>query len=133
MSVGVPGEPQPAIVSALGRTFPAIVLYRILRGLPDIADEFDSYAKMGQQSRTPLTGTALERWGATSMYTSLTDARNVAQTMRATGRPVAGIAEVHLPTIGWFPMRQTGQNLHHWSVWGDTEHMSAFIVGSHPT
>lgn len=126
------GGPQYAVVTALGVPFRAIILYRILRGLPDVADEFDSYAKMDQQSRFPLTGTTLARWGATSMYDLLADARNVAQNMRTAGRQVAEIAEVHLPDIGWFVMQQTGQNRHHWSVWGDTEHMAVFITARHP-
>jgi len=132
MTSSVPGGPQYTSVSALCVPFQAIVLYRILRGLPDVADEFDSYAKIGQQSRFPLTGAMLARWGATSMYDMPADARNVAQGMRSAGRPVAEIAEVHLPDNGWFLMQQTGQNRHHWSVWGDTEHMAVFIMARHP-
>ena len=131
MTSSAPVGPQYAGISALGVTFRAIILYRILRGLPDVADEFDSYAKIGQQSRFPLTGATLARWGATSMYDMLADARNVAQNMRTAGRQVAEIAEVHLPDIGWFLMQQTGQDRHHWSVWGDTEHMAAFIMARH--
>jgi len=132
MSSTVPAGPQNATVSALGTTFQAIILYRILRGLPNVADEFDSYAKMGHVSRRPLIGTAIADWGATSMFDSLVDAQNVAQNMRAAGRLVTEIAEVHLPTNGWFPLSQTGHNRHHWSGWGDTEHMTVFIVTRHP-
>jgi len=131
MSSTVPAGPHYASVPALGTTYQAIILFRILRGLPDVADEFDSYAKIGRQSRFALTGAHLAQWGATSLYDTLDEARKVARNMRATGRPVAGIAEVHLPTTGWFPMEQTGKNRHHWAVWGDTEHMVGFIVGTH--
>lgn len=132
MTSSVSVGPQYTFVTALGVQFQAIILYRILRGLPDIADEFDSYAKMGHVPRRPLVGAAIADWGATSLFDSLVDARNVAHNMRTAGRPVTEIAEVHLPTNGWFPLRQTGKNRHHWSGWGDTEHMAVFIVARHP-
>ncbi|MDQ2785808.1 MAG: hypothetical protein M3Y58_12485 [Chloroflexota bacterium] len=132
MSSTVPAGAHYASVSALNTTYQAIILFRILQGKPVQANEFDSFAKIGQRSRSPLIGAHLAQWGATSLYDMLDEARKVAQNMRATGRPVAGIAEVHLPTTGWFPMQQTGRNRHHWAVWGDTEHIARFIVGTHP-
>lgn len=65
------------------------------------------------------------------MYDLLAEARNVAWGMRIAGRHVAEIAEVHLPDVGWFVVQQTGQNRHHWSVWGDTEHIAEFIMARH--
>ena len=132
MSSTLPAGPRYASVPALGTTYQAIILFRIFQGKPVHADEFDSFAKIGRLSRFALTGAQLAQWGATSMYDTLDEARKVARNMRATGRPIAVIAEVHLPTTGWFPMQQTGKNRHHWAVWGDTEHMAAFIAGTHP-
>jgi hypothetical protein len=132
MSSTLPAGPHYTSVPTLGTTYQAIILFRIFQGKPVHADEFESFAKIGQPSRYALTDAHLAQWGATSMYDTLTEARKVAQNMHATGRPVAEIAEVHLPTIGWFPMQQTGKNRHHWAVWGDTEHMAEFIVGTHP-
>ena len=103
----------------------ALTLYRIVLSDPPTRLDFESYEAQGRKPPRGATSRLLEMWSGVSTYDSKEAAR-----AWAVQRPRLGrfIATLQIEDGAAIRIEKTGNDPHHYDLWGDPAEMLARVV-----
>ena len=104
---------------------PPTTLYRLCRHDPPRAQDFWSHKRRGLPCADPLLADLWEGVSCSERIDALRRARHLF------GRMVC-IAELAITADSACRYRQTGHDIHHYTVWGDPEELLRLVVATHP-
>lgn len=104
-------------------------LYRLLRGIQPVRDDFRSHAARGRRLRPDASDEQRRIFDGLSMYESEVQARETAARFPNVWQT---IAVLDLPDDGRFRMEQTGVAAGHWTVWAQPDAVIHYVVDTLP-
>jgi hypothetical protein len=107
---------------------PVLTFYRVTRSNPPTLRDFLS--NVAKRRRPPDDNPeTLRMWGGLSVYDTVRHARAQAQRVPAIG---SFIATMQIPAEGSIHYEQTTRERHHFTLWGDADHLIACVVSVVP-